>query len=521
MKKIIFGTEAKEKIEIAVNILNEAIAHTLGPKGGNTGFSISNSTPIITNDGVSIAREIFVKDQAVNAAIQLIKEAAIKANTEAGDGTTTSIVLTKAIFDEGLRLISEEGANAIALRDGMNKALSEILETINNSSRHISDNNDILNVATISSGSKETGEIILEAFNNINEEGIVQVEKGNSSKSNVVSIKGYNIDITLKEDMFLKEKEIKLKNCFVLNTNLDFEKPKQLMSLLQMISREDKPCLLIGNSFSEEVVSNLLINFQRDIVCIPLEAPSFGQNRIDLLEDLEYITNSKLITKTSNIHLELLKEKELLGLLGIVKEAKLKKDLLIFNELLDDSLLGKRLIELKKENADKQRLAKLNGGISTIYVGGLSKIEVDEKYYRVEDAINATNSAIEDGIVPGGGSLLHYISTTHIAKEELNDSDKGYNLVYRILKKPMEVICRNSGIDYKKISEEIISKNNYDIGLNALSGEVCNLIESGILDPTKTVKSSLKAAVSVASTILTTNCLIVNEEEKKSYKNFL
>ncbi|MGL5754586.1 MULTISPECIES: chaperonin GroEL [Bacteria] len=516
MKKIFYNKDAKDKIEEAVNIIYEAVAHTLGPKGGNTAFSISNSTPIVTNDGVSIAKEISVKDPAINIGIELIKQAAIKANEEAGDGTTTSIVLTKFIFEEGMKLI-ELGANPISLRDGMYKALNEILELISKSAKAVSTNNDILNIATISSGSKELGEVILKAFSEIGEDGILQVEKGNNEKTFINTINGFHICTGPVDEHFLKEKELKLENCYILNTNIDFDKPKAIRSLLNMLNNQEKPCILIGNSFSQEVISNLLINFQRDIVCIPIEAPSFGPKRTEVLEDLAFITKSELIDKNDNIHLEVLTEKELINKLGVVKELKIKKDLIIFTELLDEKLLKKRVEELKEKNVDKERISKLVGGISTIYVGGLSRLEVDERYYRVEDAINATNSAIKEGIVPGAGSVFYNISTTKISLKEETDFDKGYNMLYKVLINPFEVICKNSGLQVKELS--FVNKENS--GIDASTGEICNLIERGIIDPAKTLKSSLKAAVSVASTILTTNCIVVDEEEKKGYKSFL
>lgn len=516
MKKIFYNKDAKEKITEAVNIIYEAVAHTLGPKGGNTAFSISNSNPIVTNDGVSIAKEISVKDPAINIGIELIKQAAIRANEEAGDGTTTSIVLTKHIYEEGIKLI-EEGANPISLRDGMYKALDEIITKINKVSKDISTDTDILNIATISSGSKELGEVILRAFNEIGEDGILQVEKGNSEKTFINTISGFHICTGPIDEHFVKEKELKLENCYILNTNIDFEKTKPLRSLLNILNNQERPCILIGNSFSQEVISNLLINLQRDIICIPVEAPNFGPKRMDILKDLAAITNSELIDKNDNIHLEVLTEKELINKLGVVKELKVKKDLIVFTELLDEELLKKRVKELKEKKVEKERISKLAGGISTIYVGGLSRLEVDEKYYRVEDAINATNSAIKEGIVPGGGSVFYNIYNTKLQIEEKNDFDKGYNMLYKVLMYPFEVICKNSGIE----KPSFWGTYSNEFGLDASTGEMCNLIERGIIDPAKTLKSSLKAAVSVASTILTTNCIVVDEEEKKSYKSFL
>lgn len=516
MKKVFYNKDAKDKITEAVKIIYEAVSHTLGPKGGNTAFSISNSNPIVTNDGVSIAKEISVKDPAINIGIELIKQAAIRANEEAGDGTTTSIVLTKYIYEEGIKLI-EEGANPISLRDGMYKALDEIINKINEVSKAVSTDEDILNIAKISSGSKELGEVILKAFNEIGEDGILQVEKGNSEKTFINTINGFHICTGAIDEHFLKEKELKLEECYILNTNIDFEKTKPLRSLLNILNTQERPCILIGNSFSQEVISNLLINLQRDIVCIPVEAPSFGPKRMDILKDLAAITNSELIDKNDNIHLEVLTEKELINKLGVVKELKVKKDLIVFTELLDEELLKKRVKELKEKNVEKERISKLVGGISTIYVGGLSRLEVDEKYYRVEDAINATNSAIKEGIVPGGGSVFYNISNTKLQIEEKTDFDKGYNMLYKVLMYPFEVICRNSGIE----KPSFWGTYSNEFGLDASTGEICNLIERGIIDPAKTLKSSLKAAVSVASTILTTNCIVVDEEEKKSYKSFL
>ena len=249
MKKIFYNKDAKEKITEAVNIIYEAVAHTLGPKGGNTAFSISNSNPIVTNDGVSIAKEISVKDPAINIGIELIKQAAIRANEEAGDGTTTSIVLTKHIYEEGVKLI-EEGANPISLRDGMYKALDEIITKINKVSKDISTDTDILNIATISSGSKELGEVILRAFNEIGEDGILQVEKGNSEKTFINTISGFHICTGPIDEHFVKEKELKLAICYILNTNIDFEKTKPLRSLLNILNNQERPCILIGNSFN-------------------------------------------------------------------------------------------------------------------------------------------------------------------------------------------------------------------------------------------------------------------------------
>lgn len=524
-KKVFYGKDAQTKILEGVEILHSAISHTLGPMGNNTVFSVNHGTPLVTNDGVSIAREICVTDEAVNIGINLVKEAAIGANDVAGDGTTTSIVLARELYVNGLESI-RNGVNPIKLRKGMFEALEDIKKEIDHFSRSVITDKNVLDVATISAGNKELGKAILEAFKAVEGKGIVQIEKNIDKETYISHVKGLHLNIKLEDEFFIRNgsnegKELKLNDCLILNTNLDFEKNKELNSLILLAHEKNVPCIVIGNSFDKEVVSQLLINAQRGVIVIPVVAPAFGIERIRLLEDVEAIIGAKLIEKKDNIPLDILTPEQVYEYANIVPEIKLKKDNLIFSKLSNNTKLDERIKKLKEINADKNRIAKLEGGIATIYVGGYSNVEVNETYLRVEDAINATYSAIEEGYAIGGGNILYKISLLHnlIEKAKCNE---GYNVVLTSLVKPLETICNNSGIDINKVIKQLQeNKNNDTVGLNAISQEVEDLLEVGVIDPIKTIKSSLTSAVSVVSTMLTTNCLIVDEEEKKNFKNFL
>lgn len=524
-KKIIHGEQARLKILEGVELLHSAIAHTLGPLGNNTVFSSNNSTPLITNDGVSIAREILVDDEAVNIGINLLKEAAIGANDIAGDGTTTSIVLSRELYIRGLKAIND-GENPIKLRAGMLKALEEIKLNIDKYGRKVTTDKNILDIATISAGNRKMGEIILEAFKLVSGKGIVEIEKNIDKESYVSHIKGLHLNTKLEDEFFIRNlskncKELKLNDCLIFNTNLDFCNMKKLKNLIMIAHEKNVPCVVIGNHFDKEVVSQLLINAQRGVIVIPVVAPSFGGDRIDELKDVEAIIGAKLLEKKDNIPLDILTAEQFYSYLGKVPEIKIKKDILIFSKLNDDSKLEERIKELKENNYNKNKVAKLEGGIATIYVGGYSNVDVNETYLRVEDAVNATYSAIEEGYTIGGGNVLYKINSMEELKKKA-ELDKGYEIVLSSLVKPLETICENSGVVIENITKQLQeSVFNDTLGLNAISHLVEDLLAVGVIDPIKTIKSSLTSAVLIVSSMLTTNCLVVDAEEKKNFKNFL
>ena len=526
MNKIILNDiEAGNKLKKGIEIVYNAVAHTLGPLGSNTAFSVGHSTPIVTNDGVSIAKEIKVSDKGVNIGIELLTQAAIKTNNVAGDGTTTTIVLAKEMYEKGSEFI-KKGANRISLRKGMKLALEDIKEKIKEISDNVGTNDEILDVAKISSGNEEFGRVILKSFVDVDKKGLVVIEKGIDNKTYSETTNGLCVDFNIDKEMFSAMKLSKINKYCILNTNLDITSMKQIHKLLNYSYEKELPVLLIGNSISSELKNDLLINAQRGIKVLFVEPTFFGKGReIDCI-NIEKIIGAKYISKLDNIALEDLTTEEILSYTSVVDEVIINNGIVIFKNN-DDNLFKARIKELKDEKVDDKKIQRLEGGLSTIYAGGKTSLEVNENYYRIEDAVNAVYSALEEGIVIGGGNILYRISDD--IDEFIDDNQDiidGYYAVVDSLKAPLLKICENSGATFGKTEIELLTSltlntENRHTGFNVLSGKVENIKETGIIDPTKTLLSALDSSVSIVSTILTTNCIIVNEETKKSYKDFL
>lgn len=522
-KVLKFNEEARKKMSEGIEVLYNSVSHTLGPHGSNTVFDRGEySSPLVTNDGVSIAKEIRVKDEFQNVGVSLLREAAVETNRLAGDGTTTSIVLSKAMYDGGMKALDNN--DPVTIRKGMLKASEDILKRLDGLGRSIDSFDEIRSVASISSSSKEFGEIIVRAFSDTKFTGIVQVEKGNTTETYSELVDGFFIESGLEDDLFYEDSknEIKENNVMILNTLVPFTKTKEINGFLNILNDMNVPGIIIGTEFSDEIKRDLLINFQRGIKCYPIVAPSFAGERIAALEDVSALTNAPLIKTSDNMTFDLMNAGDFAPLLGEVKTLKIKKDALIFEELVDKTLIEKRLKELRTSNAKKERMAKLDGGIATIFVGGDSQVAVNENYLRVEDAINATRSAIDEGVIIGGGSTLLGVSREWLNSE--GPKTIGEEIVYSALSKPFEVICKNSGIEVtEEMKEEIENGYKENKGLNAETGIIDDLFEVGVLDPIKTTKSAIKSSISVVSTMLTTRCIIVDEKEdtKRDFRSFL
>lgn len=522
-KELKFNQDCRQAILNGVNKLADAVKITIGPKGSNVMIEKNYGAPLITNDGVSIAKEIELQDKFENMGAQVVQEAASKTNDVAGDGTTTATVLTQAIINEGFKAI-DSGANPVLLRKGINEAAIRAVKEIEKLSTAIESNEDIKRVATISAGDEETGELIAEAMSKVGKDGIITIEESKSMETTLEVIEGMEIERGFASTYMAMDVErmiTDLSNPLILVTDKAIHNIAEILHPLEICVQAHKPLLLIADDIGNDALSQLIVNNKTGVMtCIAVKAPSFGEQRKEVLQDIAALTNAVLISDTYGVTFDDMT----LEYFGTCSSAKITKDstTLAVNE--SNAQLEERIAQIKNQLEEttseyireslESRLAKLSGGVAVIRVGALTETEMMERKLRIEDALNATKAAVKEGILPGGGSTYLKVSdlidnpySSWNKKEE--DCKTGFEILRKSLLAPLKQICENAGVSYEVVLKEISERSYVDnVGYDALEDEVCNMLENGIVDPTKVTKNALLNAASIASTLLTTKVAV-------------
>ncbi|MBQ7579478.1 MAG: chaperonin GroEL [Clostridia bacterium] len=519
-KQMKFNDEAISLLENGVKKLAEAVKVTLGPRGRNVALQRNYATPLITNDGVTIAKEIELENPFENMGASLVKEVSIKTNELAGDGTTTAIVLAEAIFSEGINKI-KNGANPIILKEGINKASNFVIEKLKEKSKPINSIDEIKQVATISSQSTQIGNLIAQAVKEINEDGIITTSDSATDKTTLSIVSGLEIDRGLISPYLGEENKLvtTIKNAFLLITDKKIGSISEILPILEETTKQSKPLLIICTDIESEVLATLVLNKMRGLInCAVIKAPAFGQKRKDILEDIAILSGGKFISDDLGENLASIT----LDDLGIAKTIKLSSTSTTIiegngnkEELENRKILIKEKLKDAQDDFEKQslkeRLAKLSGGVAIINVGAGSEVEQKEMKLRIEDAISATKSAQELGIIAGGGVALFKIKSelNEYIKTLTTDEQNGAEIILNALSSPLIQICKNAGINENDVIIKL-SGTDFNYGFNAKTLNFCNLFEEGIIDPTLVTISALSNATSVCSTMLTTSVLVAN-----------
>ena len=525
-KTILYQDNARKALEKGIDVLVQAVSITLGPKGRNVVLERKFGSPQIVNDGVTIAKEIELKDFVQNAGVALIRQAASKTNDVAGDGTTTATVLAHAIVKQGLKNIAA-GSNPILLKRGIAKAVKFLVAKISEISRPVNDMRDITQVACISSGNDhDIGLMIAEAMEKVGKEGVIALEEGQSTVTELEVKEGMKFDKGFISPYFITDSsrmEVVYDNPYILLTDRKITLIQQeLVPILEQVSKTGRPLLIIAEDIEKEALATVVVNKLRGIInVVAVRAPGFGDRRKALLEDMAILTKAQLITKDLGLTLDNLS----LDQLGIAKKVQVNKDsTTIISENNNLAIKHRcdqirRQLEISNNSYEKEklqeRLAKLSGGVAVIKVGAATETEMKDKKLRLEDAINATRAAIEEGIVPGGGSTLVHLAENlkQWAKNSLSDEELvGALIVYKALSSPLNIIVENAGEKGSVIIEKV-KKQNFEIGYNANQGLLQNMYHAGIIDPAKVTRSALQNAASIASMILTTECIVIDSKK--------
>ena len=525
-KQVIFGDDARAKIVNGVNVLANAVKVTLGPKGRNVVLERSFGAPTVTKDGVSVAKEIELKDKFENMGAQLVKEVASKTNDNAGDGTTTATVLAQAVVREGFKYVAA-GYNPADLKRGIDKAVAAVVEEIKKLAKPTTTNKEIAQVGSISANSDaDVGAIIAEAMDKVGKEGVITVEDGKSLSNELDVVEGMQFDRGYLSPYFINnpEKQIAiLDNPFVLLFDKKISNIRDLLPVLEQVAKAGRPLLIIAEDVDGEALATLVVNNLRGILkTVAVKAPGFGDRRKAMLEDIAILTGGTVIAEEVGLSLE----KATLEDLGQAKRIEVGKEntTIIDGAGSEDNIQARvgtirKQIEEATSDYDKEKLqervAKLAGGVAVIKVGAATEVEMKEKKARVEDALHATRAAVEEGVVPGGGvALLRARSAIESLKGDNHDQDAGIKIVLRAVEEPLRQIVMNAGDEPSVVINKVLEgKGNF--GYNAANGTYGDLVEQGVLDPAKVTRSALQNAASVAALILTTDCLVAELAEDK------
>ncbi|MBI4854074.1 MAG: chaperonin GroEL [Acidobacteria bacterium] len=526
-KQIIHGEDSRQAILRGVNKLADAVKVTLGPKGRNVVIEKKFGAPTITKDGVSVAKEIDLKDPLENMGAQMVREVASKTSDVAGDGTTTATVLAQAIFREGVKSVAA-GANPMALKRGIEKAVDAVVKEIENMSKPVS-GDMVAQVGTISAnGDTKIGKIIAEAMDKVGKDGVITVEESKSLETVLEVVEGMQFDRGYLSPYFVTDPErmeAVLENCFVLLNEKKISSMKDLLPLLEQVARQGRPLLIVAEDVEGEALATLVVNKLRGTIQVcAVKAPGFGDRRKAMLEDIAVLTGGKLISEDLGIKLESVKVDDL----GRAKKITVDKDNTTIVEGAGkpaDIQARVNIIRSQIENTTsdydreklQERLAKLVGGVAVIKVGAATETELKEKKARVEDAMHATRAAVEEGIVPGGGvTFVRAQKALESLKLEEHDEQTGVSIIRRALEEPLRQIVNNAGREGAVIIENIKAEKNVSIGFNAQTEQFEDLVASGVIDPTKVSRTALQNAASIAGLMLTTEALVseIPEEEK-------
>ena len=520
-KEIKFNEEARKGMEAGINKLSDTVKVTLGPKGRNVVLDKKFGSPLITNDGVTIAREIELEDPYENMGAQLVKEVATKTNDVAGDGTTTATLLAQAIIREGLKNVAA-GANPMIIQKGIKKAVDKAVEGIKEFSKPVETKESIAQVASISAADEEVGKLISDAMEKVGKDGVITVEESRSMGTTLEVVEGMQFDrgyvspymVTNTEKM-----EAELEDPYILITDKKITNIQEVLPVLEQIVQQGKPLLIIADDVEGEAMATLVVNKLRGTFnCVAVKAPAFGDRRKDMLQDIAILTGGTVISEDLGYELK----ETSIEMLGKARRVTVGKELtVIVNGAGEQSAIEERValirnqIEISDSEYDRdklqERLAKLAGGVAVIQVGAATETELKERKLRIEDALAATRAAVEEGIVPGGGTvLLNVIPKVRALLEGTNGDERtGVNIIVKALEEPVRQIAINAGLEGSVIVENV--KNaEVGIGFDALSEKYVNMLENGIVDPTKVTRSALQNASSVASMVLTTEAAVAD-----------
>ena len=521
-KQIKYGDEARKALEKGVNVIADTVKITLGPKGRNVVLDKKFGAPLITNDGVTIAKEIELEDPFENMGAQLVKEVATKTNDVAGDGTTTAMLLAQAIIREGLKNLAA-GANPIILKKGIAAAVDTAVEKIKSISKPVESKLAISQVASISAGDASVGELIANAMEIVGKDGVITVEEGKSMTTELTTVEGMQFDrgyasaymVTNTEKM-----EAVLDNPYILITDKKISSLQEILPIIEPIAQQGARLLIIAEDVEGDALAALIVNKLKGVLnCVAVKAPGFGDRRKAMLEDIAILTGGTVVS--SDLGYEF--KNVTMDMLGRAAQVKVDKDnTTIINGAGESDAIKARVASIKAQIAEttsdydreklQERLAKLAGGVAVINVGAATEVEMKEKKLRIEDALSATRAAVEEGIVPGGGTtLLACIPEIKKLADKLEGDEKtGAQIVLRAIEEPVRQIAKNAGLDGSVIVNNILTSKKANYGFDALKNEYTDMVASGIIDPTKVTRSALQNAASVAATLLTTESIVTD-----------
>lgn len=524
-KEIRFSSDARQSMLKGVNTLADAVSVTLGPKGRNVVLEKSYGSPLITNDGVSIAKEIELEDHFENMGAKLVYEVANNTNDIAGDGTTTATILARDMIVNGMKQV-EKGANPVLMREGIERASKAVAEVLLKNSHKVETSRDIASVATISSSNSHIGELIAQAMEKVGRDGIINVDESNSFDDELEVNEGMQYDKGYVSPYFVSDTdkmEVEMDNPLILVTNQKITNLQEILPVLEQVLKANKPLLLIAEDYENEAISSLVLNKLRGAFnVVATKAPGFGDKQKEMLEDIAVLTGAKFYNKDLNMKLSDLTIEDL----GTIKKVIVKKDNTTLIGHSSSEAVNARVEELKTQLANtksdyekkslKERIGKLSNGVATIKVGATTEAELKEKKLRIEDALNATKAAVDEGIVVGGGAALveAYEELKNQVRDTNVDIQKGINVVMNSLFAPLTQIAINAGYD----EEEIVSIQKTaekDFGFDAKTGEWVNMFEAGIIDPTKVTRSALLNAASISALFLTTEAGVAELPKKE------
>ena len=530
-KNIIFGEDARKALQTGVDKLADAVKVTLGPKGRNVVLDKKYGSPLITNDGVTIAKEIELDDPFENMGAQLVKEVSVKTNDAAGDGTTTATVLAQALIGEGMKNVAA-GANPMVIKKGIKLAVDTAIETIINNSQKVSGSADIARVATVSSGDEVIGSLIAEAMEKVTADGVITVEESKTAETYSEVVEGMQFDrgyITPYMVTDSDKMEAVIDDALILITDKKISNIQEILPLLEQIVQAGKKLLIIAEDIEGEALSTLIVNKLRGtFTCVAVKAPGFGDRRKEMLRDIAILTGGEVISEELGLELK----DTTVAQLGRARQVKItKENTIIVDGAGSSDAIKDRVSQIRNElsvttsDFDKEklqeRLAKLAGGVAVIKVGAATEIEMKDKKLRIEDALSATKAAVEEGIVAGGGvALLNTISSVAALRDKTEGDEKtGVNIVLKSLEAPIRQIALNAGIEGSVIVDKIVNSGKVNYGYDAYKEAYTDMIEAGIVDPTKVTRSALENAASVASMVLTTESLVADKKEDAAAAN--
>ncbi len=525
-KQIQYGEEARRTLERGINALADTVKITMGPKGRNVVLDKKFGAPLVTNDGVTIAKDIELEDAFENMGAQMVKEVATKTNDVAGDGTTTATLLAQAIVREGLKNVAA-GANPMVLRKGIELATAEAVAALGGISKPIENKQAIAQVAAISSGDEMIGALIADAMEKVGKDGVITVEESKTMKTELSVVEGMQFDRGYASAYMATDMEkmiAELDNPFILITDKKISNIQEILPVLEQIVQTGKKLLIIAEDIEGEALATLVLNKLRGTFnCVAVKAPGFGDRRKAMLQDIAILTGGQVITEELGLELK----EATIDMLGTARQVKVDKENTVIVEGAGDPYeIRARVASIRSQIAEttsdydreklQERLAKLAGGVAVINVGAATEIEMKERKMRIEDALAATRAAVEEGIVPGGGSALVAASKAVAAmiNNYSGDTKTGISIILRALEEPVRQIATNAGVEGSVIVANIKASNDPRHGYDAAKDEFCDMIDRGIIDPTKVTRSALQNAASVAAMVLTTESLVADLPEK-------